>query len=107
MTAAAVGTYNPPQSTYEQQRSLFCCFAAVPTVTVSVSAGGSTFALATCSIFAIRNFIASSIFVSDAADDVAEVAGWLTPRVGGVGPMTRAMLLANAVSAAERSVGVA
>lgn len=45
--------------------------------------------------------------VSDAADDVAEVAGWLTPRVGGVGPMTRAMLLANAVSAAERSVGPA
>lgn len=42
--------------------------------------------------------------VSDVADDVAEVAGWLSPRVGGVGPMTRAMLLANAVSAAERSV---
>lgn len=42
--------------------------------------------------------------VSDVADDVAEVAGWLTPRVGGVGPMTRAMLLANAVSAAERSI---
>ena len=41
--------------------------------------------------------------VSDVADDVAEVAGWLSPRVGGVGPMTRAMLLANTVSAAERS----
>ncbi|MFN8050420.1 MAG: tetrahydrofolate dehydrogenase/cyclohydrolase catalytic domain-containing protein [Acidimicrobiales bacterium] len=42
--------------------------------------------------------------VSDVADDVADVAGWLSPRVGGVGPMTRAMLLANAVAAAERSV---
>ena len=42
--------------------------------------------------------------VSDVADDVADVAGWLTPRIGGVGPMTRAMLLANAVSAAERSI---
>jgi methylenetetrahydrofolate dehydrogenase (NADP+)/methenyltetrahydrofolate cyclohydrolase len=42
--------------------------------------------------------------VSDVADEVAEVAGWLSPRVGGVGPMTRAMLLANAVAAAERSV---
>lgn len=40
--------------------------------------------------------------VSDVADDVAEVAGWLSPRIGGVGPMTRAMLLANTVEAAER-----
>ena len=36
-------------------------------------------------------------------EDVAEVAGWITPRLGGVGPMTRAMLLRNAVRAAERA----
>ncbi len=42
--------------------------------------------------------------VSDVADDVAEVAGWLSPRLGGVGPMTRAMLLVNCVQAAERRV---
>jgi methylenetetrahydrofolate dehydrogenase (NADP+)/methenyltetrahydrofolate cyclohydrolase len=42
--------------------------------------------------------------VSDVADGVGEVAGWLTPRIsGGVGPMTRAMLLENAVRAAERA----
>ena len=40
--------------------------------------------------------------VSDVADDVAEVASWLSPRIGGVGPMTRAMLLVNTVEAAER-----
>ncbi len=40
--------------------------------------------------------------LSDVAEDVAEVAGWITPRLGGVGPMTRAMLLRNALSAAER-----
>jgi methylenetetrahydrofolate dehydrogenase (NADP+)/methenyltetrahydrofolate cyclohydrolase len=40
--------------------------------------------------------------VSDVVDEVAEVAGWITPRLGGVGPMTRAMLLENAVAAAER-----
>ncbi len=40
--------------------------------------------------------------LSDVADDVAEVAGWITPRLGGVGPMTRAMLLRNAVLAAEK-----
>ena len=40
--------------------------------------------------------------MSDVADDVAEVARWITPRLGGVGPMTRAMLLRNAVLAAEK-----
>jgi methylenetetrahydrofolate dehydrogenase (NADP+) / methenyltetrahydrofolate cyclohydrolase len=38
----------------------------------------------------------------DVAADVAEVAGWLSPNPGGVGPMTRAMLLTNVVGAAER-----
>ena len=37
----------------------------------------------------------------DVAPEVAEVAGWLAPMPGGVGPMTRAMLLANVVEAAE------
>jgi len=39
--------------------------------------------------------------ISDVDERVAEVAGWLSPRLGGVGPMTRAMLLKNAVAAAE------
>ena len=34
---------------------------------------------------------------------VREVAGWITPVPGGVGPMTRAMLLANTLTAAERA----
>ncbi|AXH97701.1 bifunctional methylenetetrahydrofolate dehydrogenase/methenyltetrahydrofolate cyclohydrolase [Ornithinimicrobium avium] len=42
----------------------------------------------------------------DVHKDVAEVAGYLTPNPGGVGPMTRAMLLANVVEAAERAAGV-
>ncbi|GLZ12185.1 bifunctional protein FolD [Actinomadura sp. NBRC 104425] len=37
----------------------------------------------------------------DVAPDVREVAGWVAPNPGGVGPMTRAMLLANVVEAAE------
>ncbi len=41
--------------------------------------------------------------LSDVEASVADVAGWITPRIGGVGPMTRAMLLRNAVLAAERS----
>ncbi|WP_434966138.1 bifunctional methylenetetrahydrofolate dehydrogenase/methenyltetrahydrofolate cyclohydrolase [Janibacter indicus] len=40
----------------------------------------------------------------DVADDVAEVAGWVSPNPGGVGPMTRAMLLTNVVEAAERQL---
>jgi methylenetetrahydrofolate dehydrogenase (NADP+)/methenyltetrahydrofolate cyclohydrolase len=42
----------------------------------------------------------------DVAPDVAEVAGYLSPNPGGVGPMTRAMLLSNVVKAAERSAGL-
>ena len=40
----------------------------------------------------------------DVADGVDEVAAWLSPNPGGVGPMTRALLLANVVEAAERRV---
>ena len=39
--------------------------------------------------------------VGDVASDVREVAGFLAPMPGGVGPMTRAMLLTNVVEAAE------
>jgi methylenetetrahydrofolate dehydrogenase (NADP+)/methenyltetrahydrofolate cyclohydrolase len=42
----------------------------------------------------------------DVALDVVDVAGFVAPNPGGVGPMTRAMLLANVVSAAERAAGV-
>lgn len=38
----------------------------------------------------------------DVAADVAKVAGFVAPNPGGVGPMTRAMLLGNVVGAAER-----
>jgi methylenetetrahydrofolate dehydrogenase (NADP+)/methenyltetrahydrofolate cyclohydrolase len=34
---------------------------------------------------------------------VRAVAGWITPVPGGVGPMTRAMLLVNTMEAAERA----
>ena len=40
--------------------------------------------------------------LSDVDDSVAQVAGWMTPRVGGVGPMTVAMLLQNTVEAAKK-----
>jgi methylenetetrahydrofolate dehydrogenase (NADP+)/methenyltetrahydrofolate cyclohydrolase len=40
--------------------------------------------------------------VGDVEEKVAEIAGWLAPMPGGVGPMTRAMLVDNVVLAAER-----
>jgi methylenetetrahydrofolate dehydrogenase (NADP+)/methenyltetrahydrofolate cyclohydrolase len=40
--------------------------------------------------------------VGDVAPEVRDVAGWLAPMPGGVGPMTIALLLRNAVQAAER-----
>jgi methylenetetrahydrofolate dehydrogenase (NADP+)/methenyltetrahydrofolate cyclohydrolase len=39
----------------------------------------------------------------DLAPDVWDVAGWVSPNPGGVGPMTRAMLLSNIVINAEQS----
>lgn len=41
--------------------------------------------------------------VGDVAPEVREVASWVAPMPGGVGPMTRAMLLSNVVEAAERA----
>ena len=42
--------------------------------------------------------------VGDVAyDEVKEVAGWLTPVPGGVGPMTIAMLLTNTITSAKRN----
>jgi methylenetetrahydrofolate dehydrogenase (NADP+) / methenyltetrahydrofolate cyclohydrolase len=42
--------------------------------------------------------------VGDVDPAVAEVAGYLAPMPGGIGPMTRAMLLVNVVEAAERQL---
>ncbi len=39
-------------------------------------------------------------------EEVKEVAGWITPVPGGVGPMTIAMLLKNTVTAAKRAAGL-
>ncbi len=41
--------------------------------------------------------------VGDVHPDVLEVAGFVAPMPGGVGPMTRAMLISNVVEAAERA----
>jgi methylenetetrahydrofolate dehydrogenase (NADP+)/methenyltetrahydrofolate cyclohydrolase len=41
--------------------------------------------------------------LGDVDPGVAEVAAWISPNPGGVGPMTRAQLLVNVVEAAERA----
>ncbi len=43
----------------------------------------------------------------DVAEECATVAGAITPRVGGVGPTTVAMLFRNAITAAEKAVATA
>ncbi len=42
--------------------------------------------------------------VGDVAEDVWKVAGYVSPNPGGVGPMTRALLLRNVVEIAQREV---
>lgn len=55
-----------------------------------------------CAVVSAGTTFVGRRLVPDVEESVAEVAGWMTPRIGGVGPMTRAMLLKNAVRAAER-----
>lgn len=43
-----------------------------------------------------------SVVVGDVDPNVVEIAGWVSPNPGGVGPMTRALLLKNVVEMAER-----
>jgi methylenetetrahydrofolate dehydrogenase (NADP+) / methenyltetrahydrofolate cyclohydrolase len=43
----------------------------------------------------------------DVDESCEEVAGWITPRIGGVGPTTIAMLFRNCIEAAERRAGLA
>lgn len=45
-----------------------------------------------------------SVIAGDVAPEVAEVAAWVSPNPGGVGPMTRALLLQNVVESAEREL---
>lgn len=44
--------------------------------------------------------------VGDVDPGVAEIAGWISPNPGGVGPMTRALLVTNVVEMAKRQVGI-
>ncbi|HKU35756.1 MAG TPA: bifunctional methylenetetrahydrofolate dehydrogenase/methenyltetrahydrofolate cyclohydrolase [Paenarthrobacter sp.] len=48
-----------------------------------------------------------AVVTGDVDPAAADVAAWLSPNPGGVGPMTRAMLLANVVESAERQAGIA
>ncbi|MDO5744968.1 MAG: bifunctional methylenetetrahydrofolate dehydrogenase/methenyltetrahydrofolate cyclohydrolase [Micrococcaceae bacterium] len=47
-----------------------------------------------------------AVVTGDVEPAAAEVASWISPNPGGVGPMTRAMLLANVVESAERAAGI-
>jgi len=44
--------------------------------------------------------------IGDVAPGVAEIASWISPNPGGVGPMTRALLVTNVVEMAKRQVGL-
>ena len=50
----------------------------------------------------VTNTDGTTRIAGDVDDDVREVAAWVSPNPGGVGPMTRALLLKNVVEIAER-----
>ncbi|MEY2397338.1 MAG: methylenetetrahydrofolate dehydrogenase / methenyltetrahydrofolate cyclohydrolase [Actinomycetota bacterium] len=51
------------------------------------------------------SYTGKNTIVPDVAEECEAVAGWITPRVGGVGPTTIAMLFRNCIEAAERRMG--
>lgn len=84
-------------STYTRQADILIAAAGSPgLVTADLVKPGAAVVAAGVSFHGRK-------LLSDVADEVADVAGWLSPRIGGVGPMTRAMLLRNTVEAAERA----
>ena len=52
----------------------------------------------------VTNSDGTTRIAGDVNEDVREVAAWISPNPGGVGPMTRALLLQNVVEIAERSI---
>jgi methylenetetrahydrofolate dehydrogenase (NADP+)/methenyltetrahydrofolate cyclohydrolase len=102
-TNAAVTTVHtgvPNMYDYTKQADILIAAAGVPGIikpehvkpgSVVVGAGVS--------------YTGKNTLVPDVTEDCEEVAGWITPRVGGVGPTTIAMLFRNCVEAAERRVG--
>lgn len=52
----------------------------------------------------VTNADGTTRIAGDVDADVSGVAGWVSPNPGGVGPMTRAMLLTNVVEMAERAL---
>lgn len=58
-----------------------------------------------CVIDVAINTAPDGSLVGDCADGVSEVAGFITPVPGGVGPMTRVMLLRNTLTAARLLCG--
>lgn len=95
-TVTVVHTGTPDPGVYTREADIIVAAAGAPAmITPDMVKPGAAVVAAGVSFEGKK-------LVSDVADEVAEVAGWLSPRIGGVGPMTRAMLLRNCVEAAER-----
>jgi len=93
-----VHTGVPNMADYTRQADILIAAAQVPSIVVpdmvkpgaAVLSGGITWQ--------------GKKLIPDVDEACADVAGWITPRLGGIGPTTVAMLLRNAVEAAERRV---
>lgn len=92
-----VHTGVPNMADYTRQADILVAAAQVPSIVVpdmvkpgaAVLSGGITWQ--------------GRKAIPDVDEACADVAGWMTPRLGGIGPTTVAMLLRNAVEAAERA----
>lgn len=101
VTQIHTGTVNPGQ--YLRQADVIVAAAGVKHL---VTAADVKPGAAVLDVGVTRENVsgAKPVVFGDVAPEVAEVAGWLSPNPGGVGPMTVALLMTNVVEAAERSL---
>jgi len=97
-TVTVVHTGTPNISEFTKQADVLIAAVGVPNVVTSdmVKEGAVL-------VSAGMTFGEGRKLVPDINEECAEKASWITPRIGGVGPTTIAMLLRNTVAASEKS----
>ncbi|MFP7696549.1 tetrahydrofolate dehydrogenase/cyclohydrolase catalytic domain-containing protein [Trueperella sp. LYQ143] len=104
VTSCHIGTWNLAEHTRSADIIVAAAGAAHLLRAAMVRAGAAVFDVGVTRIAADCAVGTPSRIVGDVHPEVAEVAGYISPNPGGVGPMTRAMLLANVVDLARNNI---
>lgn len=101
VTLTHTGTRNLAQ--HLRQADVIVAAAGSPSIVTAVNVKPGSIVL-DVGVSRVTNPDGSTRIAGDVDDDVRDVAAWVSPNPGGVGPMTRALLLKNVVEIAERAL---